>query len=39
MLQTTVKVKHDRTKGKIEIAYYSMDDFERLLEILKQKHA
>ena len=39
MLQTTVKVKHERTKGKIEITYYSMDDFERLLELLKRKHA
>jgi len=39
ILQTTVKVKHERNKGKIEIAYYSMDDFERLLELLKRKEA
>lgn len=37
ILQTTVKVKHERNRGKIEIAYYSMDDFERLLELLKRK--
>lgn len=39
MFQTTVKVKHERDKGKIEITYYSMDDFERLLELLKRKEA
>jgi len=39
LFQTTVKVKHDRTKGKIEIAYYSLDDFERLLELLKKREA
>jgi len=39
ILQTTVKVKHERNKGKIEISYYSMDDFERLLEFLKRKEA
>lgn len=39
ILQTTVKVKHERNKGKIEIAYYSMEDFDRLLDLLKRKEA
>lgn len=39
LLQTTVKVKHEKTRGKIEITYYSLDDFERLLDMLKRKEA
>lgn len=39
LLQTTVKVKHDKNKGKIEISYYSLEDFERLLDLLKRKEA
>ncbi len=34
---TTVKVKHGRDKGKIEFAYYSKDDLERLLDLLQIK--
>lgn len=39
LFQTTVKVRHERNKGRIELLYYSDDDFERLLEILKRKDA
>ncbi|TBL77461.1 ParB/RepB/Spo0J family partition protein [Paenibacillus thalictri] len=35
--RTTVKIKHNNNKGKIEIMYYSKDDLERLLELLKGK--
>ncbi|HUT63461.1 MAG TPA: chromosome partitioning protein ParB, partial [Anaerolineae bacterium] len=32
---TVVKIKGNEVKGKIEIAYYTQDDLERILEILK----
>jgi len=32
--KTTVKVKANKDKGKIELAYYSQQDLERLLELL-----
>jgi len=32
---TKVEIKHSGSRGKIEINYYSLDDFERILEILK----
>ena len=34
-LGTKVKIKDSNGKGKIEIAYYSHDEFERLMELLK----
>jgi len=33
--RTTVKVKHNKTKGKIEFSYYTIDDLERLLQLLQ----
>ena len=33
--RTTVKIKHNKDKGKIELNYYSKQDLERLLEILQ----
>lgn len=33
--RTTVKVKHNKTKGKIEFSYYTIDDLERLLQLLR----
>ncbi|GAB2717150.1 ParB/RepB/Spo0J family partition protein [Paenibacillus thermoaerophilus] len=33
--RTTVKIKDDKNKGKIEILYYSKEDLERLLELLQ----
>lgn len=35
--RTTVKIKHQNNKGKIELMYYSKDDLERLLELLSGK--
>jgi ParB family chromosome partitioning protein len=35
--RTTVKIKHQNNKGKIELLYYSKDDLERLLELLQGK--
>ncbi|WP_040951106.1 ParB/RepB/Spo0J family partition protein [Gorillibacterium massiliense] len=35
--QTTVKIKHHNHKGKIEIAYYSDDDLQRLLDLLNRE--
>ncbi|MGG1597090.1 ParB/RepB/Spo0J family partition protein [Paenibacillus naphthalenovorans] len=35
--RTTVKIKHNNNKGKIEILYYSKDDLDRLLEMLQGK--
>ncbi|MFD0621411.1 ParB/RepB/Spo0J family partition protein [Paenibacillus sp. GCM10027629] len=32
--KTTVKIKANKDKGKIELAYYSQQDLERLLELL-----
>ncbi|MBT4482137.1 MAG: chromosome partitioning protein ParB, partial [Candidatus Latescibacteria bacterium] len=34
-LGTNVKMKGSDSKGKIEILYYSEDDLERILELLK----
>lgn len=34
--KTTVKIKQQRDKGKIELQYYSKQDLERLLELLQQ---
>lgn len=34
--QTTVKIKHQNQKGRIEIAYYSEDDLQRLLDLLQK---
>lgn len=36
--RTTVKIKHNKNKGKIEIAYYSTEDLERLLELLQAEN-
>lgn len=33
--KTTVKIKHNKDKGKIELAYYSRQDLDRLLELLQ----
>lgn len=35
--RTTVKIKNQNDKGKIELSYYSKDDLERLLELLQGK--
>ncbi|KAA9005137.1 ParB/RepB/Spo0J family partition protein [Paenibacillus spiritus] len=35
--KTTVKIKHGKDKGKIELNYYSNQDLERLLELLGQQ--
>ncbi|TLS48876.1 ParB/RepB/Spo0J family partition protein [Paenibacillus antri] len=37
-LKTTVKIKSNKEKGKIEILYYSNDDLQRLLEIMQGKY-
>ncbi|TDF94355.1 ParB/RepB/Spo0J family partition protein [Paenibacillus piri] len=37
MYRTTVKIKHNNNKGKIELLYYSKDDLDRLLELLQGK--
>ncbi|MNI42106.1 hypothetical protein D3C73_963830 [compost metagenome] len=34
--KTTVKIKHGKEKGKIELNYYSTQDLERLLELLSK---
>jgi ParB family chromosome partitioning protein len=36
---TVVKIKGDEIKGKLEIEYYSQDDLERLLDIIKGSKA
>ncbi len=36
LYRTTVKVKHQKDRGKIEFSYYSKEDLERLLEMLNQ---
>ncbi len=35
LLGTKVEIKHSGKRGVIEISYYSLDDFERILELLK----
>ncbi|NHN32270.1 ParB/RepB/Spo0J family partition protein [Paenibacillus agricola] len=37
MYRTTVKIKNNNNKGKIELLYYSKDDLDRLLQILQGK--
>ncbi len=34
-LGTKVEIKHSNGKGRIEISYYSLDDFERIVEKIK----
>ena len=35
---TKIVIKNkDKNKGKIEIEYYSQDDFERIVDLLKNK--
>ncbi|MFC4778342.1 ParB/RepB/Spo0J family partition protein [Paenibacillus sp. GCM10023252] len=34
--KTTVKIKQQKDKGKIELSYYNKQDLERLLELLQQ---
>jgi ParB family chromosome partitioning protein len=34
-LGTKVEIRHSGNKGKIEISYYSLDDFERIVEMIK----
>jgi ParB family transcriptional regulator, chromosome partitioning protein len=36
ILGTKVEIKHAGGKGKIEISYYSLDDFDRIVEIMKK---
>jgi ParB family chromosome partitioning protein len=35
LLGTKVRIKTGRKKGNIEIEFYSSDEFERILEILR----
>jgi ParB family chromosome partitioning protein len=35
--RTKVSIKHNKNKGKIELLYYSREDLERLLELLRVK--
>ncbi|GAA4867410.1 stage 0 sporulation protein Spo0J [Paenibacillus vulneris] len=35
--RTTVKIKHNNNKGKIELLYFSKDDLDRLLDLLQGK--
>lgn len=35
LFRTTVKIKNQNNKGKIELLYYSKDDLERILELLQ----
>jgi len=35
ILGTKVEIKHSGSRGRIEISYYSLDDFERIVEIFK----
>ncbi len=37
MYRTTVRIHHQKTRGKIELSYYSKEDLERLLELLQGK--
>jgi ParB family chromosome partitioning protein len=39
MYRTTVKVKSNKDRGKIEFSYYSKEDLERLLSMLKIHNA
>ncbi len=35
LLGTKVEIKHNGNRGRIEISYYSLDDFERIVEMIK----
>ena len=35
ILGTKVEIRHSGTRGKIEISYYSLDDFDRIIDLLK----
>lgn len=37
LFRTTVKIRHQNNKGRIELLYYSKDDLERILELLQGK--
>jgi ParB family chromosome partitioning protein len=37
LYRTTVKIKNQNNRGKIELLYYSKDDLDRLLELLQGK--
>jgi ParB family chromosome partitioning protein len=37
ILGTKVEIKHAGRGGKIEISYYSLDDFERIIEVLTER--
>jgi ParB family chromosome partitioning protein len=37
VLGTKVEIKHSKNRGKIEINYYSLDDFDRIMGIFKVK--
>ena len=36
LLGTKVEIRHSEGKGRIEISYYSLDDFDRIIDILKK---
>lgn len=36
VLGTKVEIKHAAGRGKIEISYYSLDDFDRIVELIKK---
>jgi len=36
LLGTKVEIRHSGGKGRIEISYYSLDDFDRIIDILKK---
>lgn len=36
VLGTKVEIKHAAGKGRIEISYYSLDDFDRIVDIIKK---
>ena len=36
VLGTKVEIRHSAGKGKIEISYYSLDDFDRIVDIIKK---
>jgi ParB family chromosome partitioning protein len=37
VLGTKIEIKHSGNKGKIEISYYSLDDFERIVDMFVEK--
>lgn len=36
LLGTKIEIKHSGSRGRIEISYYSLDDFERILEMISK---